>query len=64
MPPCYDVRMGWKLTASVVTDDGAWTETYSDTEVRSPEFARGFVCGAAWAHGIPADLVQFKLEET
>lgn len=55
-------RRRWKLTARVTTEDGGFEQTYtSDDGLSSPEFARGFVCGAAWAKGVTPDMVRIEL---
>lgn len=56
--------MSWTLKARVMVDDGVWEQAYSSEDgLSSPDFVRGFVCGAAWRQGIPQDLISFELEE-
>ena len=57
--------MGWKITATVATDEGVFKETYTHQHTSNPSFAYGFVCGYACARGVkPEDvLVEYEHDD-
>lgn len=62
-PPKVGYR--WRLTMSVVDQDGGWEQVY-DSEmdgVHNPDYACGFALGWAAALGIEPELITCHLEE-